>query len=259
MLDQGPGRSPRTWVIVPTYDEAGNLRALVERVLAQPGVDGMVVVDDGSPDGTGALAEALAAETGRVVVVQRGAKLGLGTAYKAGIAQAQRLGAERVMTMDADFSHPPERIGALLAASAQHSLVIGSRYVPGGCTVNWGLHRRVLSHGANMVARSVLGLPARDCTAGFRCYHADLLEQLDLASIRSSDYSFLVEMLFACHRLGASVAEVPITFADRSNGESKISHNEIWRALRTVSRLAGVRARRAWARSSVGRPRLSDE
>ena len=246
-----------TFVIVPTYNEADNLRPLAEQVLAQPGVTALVVVDDGSPDGTGRIARELAEETeGRVQVLERPGKLGLGSAYRAGLTHALAAGAERVITMDADFSHPPAAIPALLAASVEHELVIGSRYVPGGRVELWGLHRRALSKVANQAARTALGLAARDCTAGFRCYQAELLRRVDVTTIRSSDYAFLVEMLFACQSAGASVAEVPITFVDRRQGASKISQREIWRAMKTVARLAGGRWRdRAgarWARQGAG-------
>lgn len=238
--------STSAWVIVPTYNEAQNLRPLVTAVLAQPGVTGVIVVDDASPDGTGQLATTLAAETGgRVCVVARPGKLGLGTAYKAGIAAAARLGAQRVFTMDADFSHPPGAIPRMLAASQRYELVIGSRYVAGGGTRHWGWHRRLLSRGANTFARASLGLVAHDCTAGFRCYHAGLLERLDLDAIRSDGYAFLVESLLACQRCGATVGEVPILFTDREHGASKISQREIVRALQTVGRLALRRGRAA--------------
>jgi dolichol-phosphate mannosyltransferase len=227
------------FVIVPTYNEAENLRPLVTSVLAQDGVSGVVVVDDGSPDGTGALADGLAAELPtQVSVVHRPGKLGLGTAYKAGFGRALALGADRVVTMDADFSHPPEAIPRLLALAATCDLVIGSRYVPGGQVRNWGIDRRLLSWSANALARAALGLTARDCTAGFRCYDVALLRRIDLDRVRSSDYAFLIEMLFLCQRSGASVGEVPITFEDRRYGASKISRREIWRALGTVARLS---------------------
>jgi dolichol-phosphate mannosyltransferase len=253
-----PQPLPIAWVIVPTYNEAANLRPLVTAVLAQPGVTGVIVVDDASPDGTGRLAEAMASETaGRVHVVARPAKLGLGTAYLAGIATAQGLNAERVLTMDADFSHPPDAIPRLLSASRRFELVIGSRYVPGGGTRNWGWHRRLLSRSANAFARASLGLAANDCTAGFRCYDAALLARLDLGRIRSDGYAFLVETLLACQQAGATLAEVPILFTDREHGASKISQREILRALETVSRLALQRGRSAALdRRPTGRPRL---
>lgn len=248
----------RAIVVIPTYNERDNLGPLVAEVLAQRGVAAVIVVDDGSPDGTGQVAEDLRRATGRVEVIHRPAKLGLGTAYRAGFHRALEMGAERVLTMDADFSHRPDHIGRLLDADRGTDLAIGSRYVPGGAIVNWEARRRWLSRGANFVARAALGLRARDCTSGFRCYQADLLRRVDLAAIRSSDYSFLVEILFIFQRQGATIAEVPIVFEDRRAGASKISRTEIWRAMRTVARLSGRRVgRRPAARPAphaAGRP-----
>jgi hypothetical protein len=150
--------------------------------------------------------------------------------------------------MDADFSHDPCYLPGLLEASHRHDLVIGSRYVPGGGVKNWGASRRFLSWGANSLAHVVLGLHARDCTAGFRCYHRKVLEQIDPASIRASGYSYLIEMLYRCQEQGFSVGEVPIIFADRRLGQSKISRGEIFKAGRTVARLAVRRLRRAGRR-----------
>jgi dolichol-phosphate mannosyltransferase len=200
----------------------------------------VVVVDDNSPDGTGQIADELAeAHPGLVYALHRPGKLGLGTAYLAGFEFALRKDAERVMTMDADFSHHPRYIPAMIEASeAQYDLVIGSRYMPGGGTPDFPLRRRVLSSGANGFARLLLGLRARDATAGFRCYRRVVLESLPLDSIFSNGYSFLIEMLFLVQRAGFSVGEVPIVFEDRKRGKSKISQQEVTRALYTVARLA---------------------
>jgi len=245
----------RAIVVIPTYNEAPNISPLVSEVLEQRDVAGVVIVDDNSPDGTGRIADDLRQPSlARVHVIHRPGKLGLGTAYLAGMAAALELAADRVVTMDADFSHRPEYLPRLLAASDAHELVIGSRYVPGGDVLNWGLHRRLLSRCANLMAHRALGLQARDCTAGYRCYHADLLRRLRLDRIRSSGYSFLIEMLFVCQGEGASVAEVPIVFDDRQFGASKISQVEIYRALQTVSRLMlkhAVRRPRAGGRVRV--------
>jgi glycosyltransferase involved in cell wall biosynthesis len=231
---------PQVQVIVPTYNEAENIGELVPMLLDLPLDLGVIVVDDNSPDGTGALADALAAQNpGRVTVIHRAGKLGLGTAYLSGFVVALKEGTPFVITMDADFSHHPRYIPAMVeAGQAGADLVIGSRYAPGGSNPDFPFHRRVLSRGANLIARTLLGLHARDATAGFRCYRREVLETLPLETIFSSGYSFLVEMLFLVERAGFKVAEVPICFEDRQKGMSKISRQEIFRAGYTVFRLA---------------------
>jgi glycosyltransferase involved in cell wall biosynthesis len=231
-------------VVLPTYNERENIQALVSALLDLPVDLGVIIVDDNSPDGTGALADALATmHPGRVFVVHRSGKLGLGTAYLAGFKKALNSDAvggrvERIMTMDADFSHHPRYIPAMVEASRdQCDLVIGSRYTPGGATPDFPARRVFLSSGANAFARTMLGLRARDATAGFRCYRRVVLETLPLDSIFSSGYSFLIEMLFLVQQAGFTVGEVPITFMDRTQGQSKISRQEIIRALYTVIRL----------------------
>jgi glycosyltransferase involved in cell wall biosynthesis len=207
-------------------------------------VNRAVVIDDDSPDGTGEIADRLAEQRpGQVDVIHRAGKLGLGTAYIAGFRRSFDEGASLIITMDADFSHQPGYIPAMLALSRSCDVVIGSRYVPGGGSRNWGIGRRALSRGANAVAHIALGLDARDCTAGFRCYHADLLQKIDMNRIRSSGYSFLIEMLFLCQELGARVGEVAIVFEDRRFGHSKISQVEIAKAWQTVARLFWRRLR----------------
>lgn len=230
---------PQVQVIVPTYNEAENIGELVPMLLDLPLDLGVIVVDDNSPDGTGTLADALAEENpGYVSVVHRAGKLGLGTAYLAGFVVALKEGSQFVMTMDADFSHHPRYIPAMVAAGeAGADLVIGSRYAPGGSNPDFPLYRRVLSQSANLIARTLLGLHARDATAGFRCYRREVLETLPLETIFSSGYSFLVEMLFLVQQAGFKVAEVPICFEDRRKGLSKISQQEIFRAGYTVFRL----------------------
>ncbi len=237
-----------TLVVVPTYNEADNIAELVRMLLELPLDIGVVVVDDNSPDGTGEVADSLAAAyPGRVWVVHRAGKLGLGTAYLAGFKLALDPAlaggrVERVMTMDADFSHHPRFIPALVEASRRgHDLVIGSRYVRGGGTPDFPFRRRLLSAGANAFARTMLGLRAHDATAGFRCYRRQVLESLPLDTIFSSGYSFLIEMLYLVQHAGFSVGEVPITFLDRTQGKSKISEQEILRAIYTVLRLTGRR------------------
>lgn len=224
----------RVTVLLPTYNEADNISLLLPELLALP--LSVCVVDDNSPDGTGDIAAEWAAREPRVSVVRRAGKLGLGTAYLAGFAWALEHGAEAVMTMDADFSHHPRYIPAILAAAENADVVIGSRYVPGG-DVLYPFHRRLLSKTANFVARAALGLRAHDCTAGFRLYRADVLRKVPLDRIRSNGYSFLVEMLTFAQRAGIRIAEVPIIFADRERGVSKISSREVAKGMLTVARL----------------------
>ncbi|MGC9359397.1 MAG: polyprenol monophosphomannose synthase [Anaerolineae bacterium] len=232
----------RAAVIVPTYNEAGNIVEISERVLAQLGVTWLIIVDDASPDGTGYLADQLRDQhPTRVRVVHRAGKLGLGTAYRAGFTEAMALGADRVITMDADGSHDPAIIPAMLAASADADLVIGSRYVTGGGARDWGWHRQILSSWANGVAHLTAGLKAHDATSGFRCYTSELLQRVPLDAIRSDGYSYLVEILYHCQMAGAKIAELPILFQDRHQGMSKLSRTEILHAIGTVLRLAWQR------------------
>ena len=226
-------------VILPTYNESENIELLTRAILDLGRVDHVIVVDDNSPDGTSDIADRMAAEDGRVVVVHRPAKQGLGRAYIAGYERALQLGSDVIMTMDADFSHQPRYIPEILDLLEKgHDIVIGSRYVGGGGTRNWGIERQFLSAGANNFARRLLGLQAQDCTAGFRAYRRKVIETVPLDSILSNGYSFLVEMLYRCQRLGFRVGEVPIIFEDRERGESKISQDEIVKAMATVFRLA---------------------
>ena len=232
----------KTSVIVPTYNERENLVDLVNQILdLDIGAD-VIVVDDNSPDGTGRLADDLVANTHRVRVIHRPGKLGLGTAYVAGFKLALAEGYDRVVTMDADFSHNPRYIPGLVALTETHHVGIGSRYVrEGGVADDWGIHRRFLSWGANMFARTALGLKANDCTAGFRCYRAEVLRAIDLDRIFSNGYSFLIEMMYRCQRLGYTFGETPIMFQNRQKGSPKMSHQEIYRAMWTVVRLGASR------------------
>ena len=227
----------KSTVIVPTYNERENIVTLVPELLALPVGLHVIVVDDNSPDSTGLIAEQMAARESRVSVIHRPGKLGLGTAYIAGFKRAMTTGAERILTMDADYSHHPRYIPAMVECSQVADLVIGSRYVPGGGAVDSPVMRRLLSYGANVFAKTMLGLRAMDCTAGFRCYRRQVLESIDLDAIFSNGYSFLIEMLYRVQRRGWQVAEVPIQFMDRQHGASKISRSEITRALYTVVRL----------------------
>jgi dolichol-phosphate mannosyltransferase len=233
-----------TIVVLPTYNEVENLARLVPQLLDLPCSLNVLVVDDNSPDGTGEQADRLAAQSsGRVEVIHRAGKLGLGTAYLTGFRRALERGADNVLTMDADFSHDPHYIPELLARQAEADLVIGSRYVAGGGAVDSPLTRRLISRVANFAAHSMLGLKARDVTAGFRLYRRAVLESIPLDRIFSSGYSFLTEMLFLVEQHGWRVAEVPILFRDRTHGQSKISQDEIFKALYTVARLTFRRIR----------------
>jgi glycosyltransferase involved in cell wall biosynthesis len=228
-------------VIIPTYNEMDSLPPLVERIRGLGAGVTMLIVDDASPDGTGSWAEECARlSPGEIAVIRRAGKLGLGTAHLAGMHRGLDEGFDPILTMDADLSHPPETIPAMLRliASGRADLVIGSRYVPGGGTKNWPTSRILLSRGANLFARTLLGLGPHDATAGFRCYAAPLLRRVPLDSVRAEGYSFLVEMLFLAKRAGARALEVPITFEDRRFGVSKISRSEILKAILTVLRLA---------------------
>ena len=230
-------------VVVPTYNEIENIDALLEALLALPSAIDVLVIDDGSPDGTGVRVDAWALRTARVRALHRPRKMGLGTAYVAGFTQALAEGYQAVVEMDADFSHSPSYVEALLEKAARFDLVIGSRYVQGGGTKGWGAHRRVLSEGANLFARGMLGLGIRDCTAGFRCFRAEALRRIDLTAVLAEGYSFQVEMLFKILHSGGSVSEIPIVFEERRLGRSKISRSEVFKAIGTVFRLARERQR----------------
>jgi dolichol-phosphate mannosyltransferase len=225
-------------VVVPTYNEIENIDSLLEALLAlSSGLD-VLVIDDGSPDGTGGRVDGWSRREPRVRVIHRPGKMGLGTAYIAGFTRALSDGYEAIVEMDADFSHRPEYVPDLLAKTQDFDLVIGSRYVAGGGTSGWGLRRRLLSEGANIFARGMLGLSVRDCTAGFRCFRADALRRIDLSTVLAEGYSFQVEMLFRILKNGGRVAEMPIIFEERRHGKSKISRTEVLRAVQTVVRLA---------------------
>lgn len=230
-------------VVVPTYNEMENIEALVTALLALPLELDVVVVDDNSPDGTGEIADRLAeAHPGHVHVVHREGKLGLGTAYIAGFYAALEAGSDLILTMDADFSHPPRFIPEMVQKIEQgYDLVIGSRYVPGGGTIQCTWPRIFLSWGANTIARTLLGLKAHDVTAGFRCYRREVLEDIALDRIFSNGYSFLTEMLYKVKVRGWRIGEIPIIFQNRQQGASKISRNEIIKALYTVLRLFAAR------------------
>jgi dolichol-phosphate mannosyltransferase len=230
---------PGVWLILPTYNEADNLEELVRGVLPQLEGTGLphtvLVVDDGSPDGTGEIADRLAAELASVRVLHRARKQGLGRAYLAGFEMALGAGADLVMEMDADFSHDPADVPRLIAAAGAADLVLGSRYVPGGGVVNWGLARRLVSRGGCAYARVVLGIPVRDLTGGFKCFNRRVLEALDLSGVHANGYGFQIELTYKAVRAGYTVTEVPIVFRERRMGVSKmtppIALEAVWKVL----------------------------
>lgn len=225
-------------VIVPTYNECENIEHLVGQIRSQPGDIHVLIVDDNSPDGTGALVEHLVTADAGVHVLHRSSKLGLGTAYKAGFDYGLRHQYQYLCTMDADFSHDPASLPALLEKAASgYDLVVGSRYVPGGKVVGSSAARKFVSFIANWLAHVILGVTIRDCTAGFRCYRRRVLEEIDLDAIFSSGYSFLIELAYYCQRAGFRTGETPITFTNRTQGASKISKAEIYKAFYTLVRL----------------------
>ena len=228
-------------VIVPTYNERANLPVLVAGLMAHPNVR-VMVVDDQSPDGTGELADQLAREhPGRIEVMHRTARRGLGRSYIDGIKKAVHEPVDVICQMDADLSHDPAHLPDLIAATDRADVVIGSRYVAGGEIRNWPMRRRLLSRFANMYIRSITRLSARDCTSGYRCWRRETLASLPLDRFISDGYSFLVEMLFVAARRGALIGEVPITFVERREGESKLSRAVLFESAITPWRLIGTK------------------
>ena len=239
---------PNATVCLPTYNERENLEAML-RALARLDVR-VLVIDDNSPDGTGEIADRLAAELDFVSVLHREQKEGLGPAYLAGFRRALADGADYVLEVDCDFSHDPADIPRLIAAcDAGADLALGSRYVPGGGTVNWGIARRIVSWGGSFYARTILGVPVRDLTGGFKCFRRVVLETLDLGAIESRGYAFQIETTYRTLRKGFHVVEVPIRFVDRREGVSKMSRSifleAVWKVpLLRLSALAGTLDRR---------------
>ena len=225
-------------VLVPTYNERDNLRPLIAALMS---IDGLrvLVVDDNSPDGTADEADALAAQSGgRVSVMRRSGPRGLGRSYIDGMAAALRTGATHICQMDADFSHDPAALPSLLAASSEADLVIGSRYIPGGQLCNWPAHRVMLSTFANWYVRAITRLPVHDCTSGFRCWTRALLARMPLDRIVSDGYAFQVEMAWEASTAGGRIVEVPITFVERREGQSKMSGRVILESVLLPWRLA---------------------
>ncbi len=220
--------SAPVWVVIPTYNEAPNLERLVraadvELTRIAPGGYRILVVDDNSPDGTGAIADRLASELEALEVLHRDAKNGLGKAYLAGFAHALAAGALLVLEMDADLSHDPGYLGDLLGAAEGADVVLGSRYVAGGGVRDWGLVRRIVSHGGNIYARTFLNVDVQDLTGGYKCIRREVLEAIDLESVRAEGYVFQIEVTYRALLAGFRVREVPIVFSDRTEGSSKMS------------------------------------
>lgn len=230
--------SERALVIVPTYNERENILRLIDAVLAQdPSID-VLVVDDGSPDGTGALVDARIQLDPRVHIIHRPRKMGLGTAYLAGFRWALEHDYELIFEMDADFSHDPSHLPQFIESAQDADVVLGSRYRDGKVTVvNWPINRLLLSYGANIYARVVTGLPLFDATGGFKCFHRKVLEAIDLTKVKSNGYAFQIEMSFRAWRRGFRIVEIPIVFVDRTEGESKMSKGIVREAIWMVWRL----------------------
>jgi dolichol-phosphate mannosyltransferase len=253
----------RVWVVIPTYNEAVNVERIVRAALAElerlvPGEYRILIVDDDSPDGTGEIADGLARELGIVEVLHRPGKAGLGHAYLAGFEHALAGGADLIFEMDADFSHDPRYLADLLAAAGDADLVLGSRYVEGGGVRDWGFARRLISRGGSLYARIILGADIHDLTGGFKCIHREVLEAIDLASVRAEGYGFQIEVTYRALVAGFRVKEVPIVFQDRAEGTSKMSARIAIEAIWLVPRLrrtvpaALAEARRHAVDTSIG-------
>jgi dolichol-phosphate mannosyltransferase len=231
----------RGLVIIPTYNERENIQRIVPMVLDQDARLDVLVIDDGSPDGTGQLADELATVNPRVHVVHRASKMGLGTAYIAGFRWGIEQGYDWMFEMDADFSHDPAHLPAFIEGLAHYDLVLGSRYLEGRVTVvNWPMTRLILSYGANVYARMVTGLPVADATGGFKAFRRKVLETVDLSRVESQGYAFQIEMSFRAWKKGFKLAEIPIVFVDRTLGESKMSKKIVREAIWKVWKLRAL-------------------
>ncbi|HWP83086.1 MAG TPA: polyprenol monophosphomannose synthase [Bacteroidota bacterium] len=227
----------RSLVIIPTYNEAENVRKLIPRILKLGEHFEVLIVDDASPDGTADVVRTMQREEHRLHLIEREKKMGLGTAYVAGFHYALEKGFDFIFEMDADFSHDPDELPNLLWKAQECDLVIGSRYLTGVNVVNWPMRRLILSFAANYYTRVITGMPVRDTTSGFKCYRRKVLESFDLNSIRSNGYAFQIETNFLAWRKGFKVCEVPIIFVDRSHGVSKMSKHIVWEAAFMVWKL----------------------
>jgi dolichol-phosphate mannosyltransferase len=227
----------RLLIVVPTYAERDNLEALFTGIRQhRPDAD-ILVVDDASPDGTADFAEQLGAQLGRIGVMRRPGRFGIGSAYRDGFRQGLAQGYDRLVSMDADLSHDPQYLPALVEQTETADVAIGSRYLRGISVINWGLHRLILSVGGNRYTRLVTRLPVRDCTSGFQCFRREVLERINVERLRSNGYAFMVELKYRAHRLGFHLAEVPIIFIDRQLGTSKNGVGNIFQSMWIVSTL----------------------
>ncbi len=226
----------RTAICIPTYNERDNIASLAQEILATTDAH-LIVIDDNSPDGTGQVADLLAEKEPRIQVIHRAKKEGIGKAYVEGFNRALAAGFDLIFQMDADFSHQPRYLGPMIEALRSADVVIGSRYVDGGGTVNWGVGRRALSRGSNLYARLVLDTPFRDATAGFVGFRRHVLEAVSFENIDTTSYAFQVELKYRAHRLGFTIVEVPIVFFDRTAGSSKLSRGTIAQAVMRVVEL----------------------
>ncbi|MFU8803711.1 MAG: polyprenol monophosphomannose synthase [Bradymonadaceae bacterium] len=224
----------KTLICMPTYNEAGNIFPITQAILETVPDVHILIIDDSSPDGTGELADELAAGDERIHVLHRTAKEGLGKAYIAGFEWALARDYERILEMDADFSHQPKYLPEMIGQLSNYDVVVGSRYVAGGGTEDWGLVRRLISRGGGMYSRTILGLDVQDLTAGFVGWQRHVLETLDLTSVEASGYVFQIEMKYRAHQAGFKILEIPITFPDRQVGESKMTPNIALEALGRV-------------------------
>jgi dolichol-phosphate mannosyltransferase len=236
---------PGSWLILPTYNEAENIEPLVRAALVQLESTGLehtvLIVDDNSPDGTGRIADRVAEESDRVRVLHRPRKQGLGRAYLAGFEVALAEGADLILEMDSDFSHDPADLPRLIAAAGAADLVLGSRYVPGGGVESWGIARRAVSRGGSAYARLLLGVPVRDLTGGFKCFHSRVLDTIDLDGVHANGYGFQIELTYRAVQAGFTVTEVPIMFRERRVGRSKMTARI---ALEAVWKVPALRLRR---------------
>jgi dolichol-phosphate mannosyltransferase len=226
-----PDAPPKLLISLATYNERENLKPLIADILAVRPDANVLVIDDNSPDGTGTLADELAAADPRIHVLHRPGKLGLGTALLAAMNYADENGYDLLQNMDADFSHPPRFLPGILAGMDTHDVMIGSRYVPGGGTQNWPFTRRVISRSVNALVRTLFGMPVRDASGAFRCYRVSKLKDVRLEQIRSRGYSFQQEVLFRCHKAGCRLGEFPIIFENRRHGSSKVNGKEAVRSM----------------------------
>ena len=227
----------KAFVIIPTYNEKENIRALTDAVLVQHSSIQILFVDDNSPDGTGTIIDDLVAKNDRVHVLHRSGKLGLGSAYREGFKAALAMGADYLLEMDADFSHDPASLPIFLTAIQENDLVIGSRYLNGVSVVNWPIRRLILSYCASVYTRLITGLQVRDCTSGFKCFRRSTIEAIDLSRVTSDGYSFQIEMNYRCMEKGFRISEIPIIFIDRHAGSSKMSGSIVREAVLMVWKL----------------------